>query len=143
VIIVWNPNGLLVINVFSKGIKINIDHHITDVLTPLAEWRKTHIDRTDRKLLVYTDNALSHLAKKRLDFLEQNEIKKSLHPPHSPDLTPSDFYFFGHVKQLFTGHKFPDRVAPLDAVQDILRVLKKLRWIGFFSLGWRDSSDLL
>jgi hypothetical protein len=76
--IVWNLNGFRGINVLSKEIKFNADHYITDVLIPLAEWRKTHIDRIDRKLLVYTDNALSHIAKKCFDFLEQNEIENHL-----------------------------------------------------------------
>jgi hypothetical protein len=53
---VWNPNGFHVINVFSKGIKFNTDHYITDVRIPLAEWLKTQISRTNRKLIVQTEN---------------------------------------------------------------------------------------
>jgi transposase InsO family protein len=76
--IVWNLNSFHVINVLSNWIKLNAEHYTTDVLIPLAEWRKTQIDRTDRKLIVHADNAPPHTAKMSLDFLEQNGIKKHL-----------------------------------------------------------------
>jgi hypothetical protein len=68
--------------------------------------------------------------------------EKTPHPPYLSDLEPSDFYLFGRVKQLLAGHKFPDRGAVLDAVQDFLKSIEKLPWIAFFSLRWRDSSDI-
>jgi hypothetical protein len=41
-------------------------------------------------------------------FLEQNRVKKAPHPLDSPDLIPSDFSFFGYVRQLLGGGEFPD-----------------------------------
>jgi hypothetical protein len=76
--IVWNPTGFYVINVLSKGIKFNADHYIANVLTPLVEWHKTQVGRTNRKLIGHTDNARLHTAKMSLDFLEQNGMKKHL-----------------------------------------------------------------
>jgi hypothetical protein len=58
-------------------------------------------------------------------------------------MSPSDFYLFGHLKQLWARREFPDPGAFFDAVQDILSSTEKLPWIGFFSLEWRDSSDVL
>jgi hypothetical protein len=52
--------------------------------------------------------------------------EKAPHSPCSPDLAPSDFSLFGHVKQQLAGHEFPDRGALLGAVQDVLWGLKKL-----------------
>jgi hypothetical protein len=73
---------------------------------------------------------MPHPVKMSLDFLEQNGMKSTA-LTHSPDLAPSDFSLFGHVKQLLAGHEFPDRGAFLDAVQDILRGIEKLPWISF------------
>jgi hypothetical protein len=39
----WNPDSFHVIIIFSKGIKFNADHDTTDVLIPLAEWRKAQV----------------------------------------------------------------------------------------------------
>jgi hypothetical protein len=110
----------------SKGIKFNADHYITDVLARLTEWRKTQVARTDRKPIVHTDDACLHTAKMSLDFLEQNGMRKAPPPGYSLDLAPSDFYLFGHVKQLLAGHEFSDRGALLDSVQGILWNIKKL-----------------
>jgi hypothetical protein len=85
----------------------------------------------------------SHTAKMCLDFLEQNGMNKVPHPSYSADLAPSGFYLFVHVKQSFTGHKFSNQGAVLNAVQDIPRGIKKPPCIGFFSLGWRNSNDAL
>jgi hypothetical protein len=60
------------------------------------------------------------------DFLEQNGMIKARHPAYSPDVPSSDFYVFGHVKQLLAGQEFPDQGALLDAVQDILRGIEKV-----------------
>jgi hypothetical protein len=53
-------------------------------------------------------------------FMEQNSMQKELHPTDSPDLTPSDFYLFGYVKQLLSGCQFADQDSLLQAVSDIL-----------------------
>jgi hypothetical protein len=80
--IIWNPNGFRVTNVLSTGIRFNTGHYITDLLIALAEWPKTQVGRTDRKLIVRADNAHPYFAKMSLDFLEQNGMRNV---PHSPD----------------------------------------------------------
>jgi hypothetical protein len=65
---------------------------------------------------------------------------KAPHPPCSPDPAPSDFYLFGHIKQLFAGHEFPDRGALFDAVQDILRGIKKITRDRVF-LAWMERLE--
>jgi hypothetical protein len=52
-------------------------------------------------LIVHAENSGRHTEKKSLDFLEQNGMKNVPHSLCRPDLAPSDFYLFGHVKQLF------------------------------------------
>jgi histone-lysine N-methyltransferase SETMAR len=53
-------------------------------------------------------------------------MRKAPHPPYSPDLAPSNFYLFGHVKQLLAGHESPDRGALLYAAQNILSGIEKV-----------------
>jgi hypothetical protein len=47
-------------------------------------------------------------------------MAKARHPSYSPDLTPSDFFLFGHIKQLLPGAEFPDRDSLFDALMQIL-----------------------
>jgi hypothetical protein len=75
--IVWDPNDFQVINVLSKGIKFNINYYITEVLTPLVEWRKNQAGRTDPKLIVHVDKARLYTATVSLDYQQQNGMKST------------------------------------------------------------------
>jgi hypothetical protein len=72
-----------------------------------------------------TDNARPHSAKVILDFIECNAMKRVSHRRYSPDLAPSDFYLFGHVKQLPRGYEFADRETFLHTIEDLWGALKK------------------
>jgi hypothetical protein len=75
--------------------------------------------------------------------MEQNAMKRAPHPPYSPNLAPSDFYLFGHVKHCLSGSAFADADSFLQAVSDILAVLKKSPWRASFTTGWNDCADVL
>jgi hypothetical protein len=53
--------------------------------------------------------------------MDQNSFKENSlvtvpHPPHSPDLTQSDFWLFGHIKTSLAGRVFNDVNEFFDAV---------------------------
>jgi Holliday junction resolvasome RuvABC endonuclease subunit len=50
---------------------------------------------------------------------------------------PSDFYLFGHVKQLLRGYGFADREALVHAIQNILRGIEKVI-LENVSLNWME-----
>jgi hypothetical protein len=54
--------------------------------------------------LFFSIPARPHTAKVFVYFLAFNEMKKAHHPPHAPDLAPSDFSF-GHVKRNLMGYR--------------------------------------
>jgi hypothetical protein len=39
------------------------------------------------------------------DYISLNRLKQATHPPYSPDLAPSDFFLFGHVKGKLMGYR--------------------------------------
>ena len=43
------------------------------------------------------------------------------HPPHSPDLVPSDFHLFGPLKGALRGTRFEDDESVISAVRTWLR----------------------
>jgi hypothetical protein len=47
------------------------------------------------------------------------------HPSYSPNLAPSDFYLFGHVKGVLRGESFETREQLLSTIEGIPRPLKK------------------
>jgi hypothetical protein len=53
-------------------------------------------------------------------------MQRAPHPAYSSDLAPSDFHFFGYVKQLLSGCQFADQGSLLQAVSDILLCIEKV-----------------
>jgi histone-lysine N-methyltransferase SETMAR len=44
-------------------------------------------------------------------LLQKRKREVLQHPPHSPDLAPSDFYLFGPFKNFLLGKRFEDQNA--------------------------------
>jgi hypothetical protein len=53
-------------------------------------------------------------------YLDENGLRSAPHPPCSPDLVPSSFLFFGHVKRMLEGTQFQTAKALLEAMVRIL-----------------------
>jgi hypothetical protein len=52
-------------------------------------------------------------------------MKSAPHPPYSPDLAPSDFDLFGHVKKCLASLSFEDADQLLAAVEGVLEGIGK------------------
>jgi hypothetical protein len=100
VAIIWNPAGSYRIVVLPKGMKFDAEYYnyISHILDPIAEWRRSQVGRSDRRLHVHADNVHPHTAKKVAEFLAGNGMRRVPHPPYSPDPAPCDFYLFGYIK---------------------------------------------
>jgi transposase len=51
-------------------------------------------------------NATPHTAGKICETIEKMGWEIIEHPPHSPDLAPSDFHLFGKLKEHLSGKRF-------------------------------------
>jgi hypothetical protein len=69
--IVWNPPGLPDWCT-SKGSKLNIDYYVSDTRSPIATWRPRQVGAMDQTLIMRSDNARSHIAKKVDGFFANN-----------------------------------------------------------------------
>jgi transposase len=70
--------------------------------------------------VVHAHSARPHVAKRVKQYLEDNNLKSAPYPPYSPDLAPSDFFLFGHMKRLLQGTEFHTAEELLDGVVRIL-----------------------
>ena len=71
---------------------------------------------TMRHFLLH-DNAWPHSAAQTQDLITSFKWEQMDHPPYSPDLSPSDFHLFLHLKKFLGGMRFDDDDDPKDAVQ--------------------------
>jgi histone-lysine N-methyltransferase SETMAR len=92
--IVWNPRCFPLINVLEKGRKFNAVHYVIEILSPLSEWRASDATESDRKLVVHADNAQPQTTRLSVEFSEDNWMKTAPHPPYSPNIALSDFFFW-------------------------------------------------
>jgi hypothetical protein len=51
---------------------------------------------------------------------EDNRLCLAVHPPHSPDLAPSDFFLFGHIKLYLQGTVFPSHEELFASIHEIV-----------------------
>jgi hypothetical protein len=123
--IVWNPRGFYLIKVLEKGRMFNAGYYIAEILEPLSQWRSIEAAGNERKLLVHADNAHPHTTKLSTQYFNENRMKSAPHPPHSPDLVPSDFDLFGDVKRCRACLSFEDADQLLAAVEGVREGIKK------------------
>jgi histone-lysine N-methyltransferase SETMAR len=143
--IVWNPSGFHLIRVLPSGCKFNCNYCRREILESLSEWRCEQAGGADRKLIVHADNARphTHTAVASQEFIEENGPERAIHPPYSPDLAPSNFDFFSHVKQCLRGQSFgtaDERPLTMNAVS---RGIEKWTSMRLFEIGSRDSGNVL
>ncbi|CAH1976428.1 unnamed protein product [Acanthoscelides obtectus] len=61
----------------------------------ITELRKIN---PERRIILHQDNASSHTAQKTRQYLTEENVELLDHPPHSPDLSPNDFFTFAKIK---------------------------------------------
>ena len=57
------------------------------------------VRQSTSRILLLHDNARPHTARTTIDALETLKFEVLSHLPYSPDLVPSDFHFFPHLKR--------------------------------------------
>lgn len=70
-----------------------------------------------QKMTLHMDNASPHTSKTTRAFLMHSRTKVLEHPAYSPDLAPSDFWFFPRLKRDLWGHRFQS-LEDLEAAVD-------------------------
>ena len=87
----WDHQGILYYEILPKNVTVNSQIYQKQLS---AVDKKIKENRQYDKVLQH-DNARPHVAKKTQEHISTNLKWEVLpHPPYSPDLTFSDFYFF-------------------------------------------------
>ena len=81
--IFWYPNGFAIVKVLPENERFTAEYFINNILKDLCEKTCQLPNRGNRKAIVHYDNARPHTDRKVTRFLEENHMKKALHPPYS------------------------------------------------------------
>jgi len=96
--IFWDQDGILLIDYLPKGQNINAEYYSSLLVQLKGILKKTRLGNFTTGLLFLHDNAPTHRAlatQKKLAYLGFHPD----HPPHSPDLAPSDYHLFPGLKK--------------------------------------------
>ena len=72
-------------------------------------------------------------------------FKQLNHPPYSPDLAPSDYFLFRHLKKHMRGNHYSSDEEMIDAVESYLRDQPEdfyFEGINSLFLKWRKCIDI-
>jgi hypothetical protein len=119
--VLWNPHGFHVVTMLPLGASFNASWFIDQNLVPLLDrFFPGGRDPRQKILAVTIDNASAQDARLTQNFFQYNSLKRLPQPPYSPDISPSDLYRFGKVKNALIGHEIPDEIALLDFLPEML-----------------------
>ena len=72
----------------------------------IAEIKKKRPYMQKKKVLFHQDNAPCHNSMKTMVKLNKLSFELLPHPPYSPDLAPSDYWFFADLNKMLQEKKF-------------------------------------
>ncbi|CAH1959045.1 unnamed protein product [Acanthoscelides obtectus] len=91
----------------------------------ITELRKIN---PERRIIPHQDNASSHTAQKRGQYLTEENVELLEHPPYSPDLGPNDFFTFPKIKNRLRGQRFQLPQEAVDAFKNAVLDLPADEW---------------
>lgn len=127
----WDRNGILKLD-FTEEI-IKSDYYSNLIL----ETRRIRRKPRSQELYLLHDNAPIHTSKKTQETLTKAGFVQLDHPPYSPDLAPSDFWLFNHLKKLMRGKKFVSK----DDMKDNVTTFLMQNDQNFFEMGFNRMVD--
>ena len=102
----WDSHGVILIDYLQKG-KTITGAYYTSLLDKLkAELAEERPHFQKKEILFHQDNALSHTSAVAMARINELQFELLDYPPHSPDLAPSDFFSFPHLKIALGGQRF-------------------------------------
>ena len=114
--IFWDKNGIILIDYLDSGANINSEYYSNLVKTARKNRRKSRLC----DLFYLADNAPVHTSEFSTEVVKGCGLTALTHPPYSPDLAPSDFYLFKHLKKHLRGNRFNTKDDLKEAVTNWL-----------------------
>jgi hypothetical protein len=95
---------------FARGTTVNSDHYIETLRNLLSLSHKQMSE-----VLLLHDSTRPHTSAQTTDAIAKSGWRVLLHQPYSPDVTTSDFYLFGPLKDSLGGQDTEERYVLLTA----------------------------
>jgi histone-lysine N-methyltransferase SETMAR len=125
--VIWGVDGFHFVDLMNRQRSFNSEYLVNHVMAStitkaFAQGRTPHACRLHLQL----DKYRIHFSKITQQLMGENHILRVPNPPYSPDLAPSHFWLFGHVKTAFVGQTFEEPEELLEAVTECLNEIQRL-----------------
>ena len=117
----WSSAGVIHHSFLPNGVSITADvycEELNTMMEKLAHLQPALVNRSSPLLL--HDNARPHTAQQTVSKLQELGLEALRHPPYSPDLAPTDYYFFQNLDNFLAGKKFNTREAVQNAFEEFV-----------------------
>jgi len=121
----WDAEGILFIAYLEKGTTITGEYY-SNLLTRLDEKiceKRPSLQK--KKTIFHQDNAPANKSVLAMGKLRDLRYELLEHPPHCPDLAPSDFYLFPKLKLFLASQCFSLNQETIAAVEGYFADLTK------------------
>ncbi|KAJ4445240.1 hypothetical protein ANN_07041 [Periplaneta americana] len=103
----WDRKGILLIDFLPRGEIVNADRYCETLRKLRRAIQNKRRGMLTAVVVLLHDNARPHTARRTAAVLTEFGWALFHHPPYSPDLAPSDFHVFLHLKKfLSSGERF-------------------------------------
>lgn len=102
----WDSEGLLLADYMPHKTTITADVYAEQIRKLRAAIVEKRRGKISKGVLLLHDNAPVHTARKSKAAIRECGFEEIPHPPYSPDLAPSDYYLFRHLKKHLRGRRF-------------------------------------
>ena len=103
----WDRKGILLIDFLPRGETVNAERYCATLQKLRRAIQNKRRGMLTAGVVLLHDNARPHTARRTAAVLTEFGWELFPHPPYSPDLAPSDFHVFLHLKKfLSSGERF-------------------------------------
>ena len=135
--IFWNRDGVLLTDYLTQGNTINDLYYeslIERLRSSIMEKRR---GKVTREVLLLHDNAPVHKSNVVQAAIRQAGFAELNHSAYSPDIAPTDYHMFSHLKKFLRGKSFGSDDEVIATVESYLSDLDS----EFFSTGIESLHD--
>ena len=114
----WDTEGIIHLEFLPSGQTVTGAFYATVLVRLHQALLNNRKGKLHKPILLLQDNALAHRPHIAMDAATQNRFQILPHPPYSPDLAPSDYHLFRHLKKALRGRRFSTNQEVMDAVRE-------------------------
>jgi histone-lysine N-methyltransferase SETMAR len=120
VIIFFTANRLVKLVYLPQEQKYNKEYFTNEILEGInLECNHGTGHTVTKTMKIHMDNCGVHNALETSQTIGRMKIERLAHPPHSPDLSPCDFWFFERAKTALQNRRFTHADVVIEALTDL------------------------